>query len=548
MLKKYITVLVVVGLSILFLSLMSEPTFKEKIKWASHLVGLDFTEDEIELMEEGVKENLDDYIKNRSYHIDNGTAPVLEFDPFPEGHLFSKGNNELNINIDLSTPFPSDSSLLAYYNIRQLASLIQSRKITSESLTQFFLRRLKKFDPGLHCVIFYMEERAMKQAQLMDQELAQGKYRGLLHGIPCGIKDLLSTVDYKTTWGATPYKDQNIDYDAGVVTMLENAGAVIIAKLTLGALAWGDVWYGEKTRNPWDTTSGSSGSSAGSASAVSAGLVPFAIGTETLGSIVSPSTVCGTTGLRPTYGRVSRYGAMALCWSMDKIGPITRDAIDAAIVLDAINQPDLKDPHQMYSAFSFDENRDRKSLRVGYIPAMESGDYAFKANDSLTIQTFRDLGYELEVIDFPEFPDIGIILTVEAATAFDTLTTSGLDDSLKRQIANAWPNVFRQGRLVPAVEYLKANRIRRQLIENMNDLMSEYDAIIHPSWNSSGLAITNYTGHPTIVMPNGFREERPTSFSITGKLHGEEAIISLADEFQKATNHHKQHPEWTTIN
>jgi Asp-tRNA(Asn)/Glu-tRNA(Gln) amidotransferase A subunit family amidase len=548
MLKRYITIIIIAGLSLLFLSLVTEPTFKEKIKWAAHIAGVDFTDEEIDLMEEGVEENLSDYKKNRKISIDNGVSPVIEFDPFPSDHMFLQGNNEIDVNIDPNISFPADSSQLAYFNIRQLASLIQNRKISSEALTQYFLGRLKKFDPGLHCVISYMEERALNQARKMDSELAQGKYRGLLHGIPCGIKDLLSTVDYKTTWGATPYKDQHINYDAAVVTMLEDAGAVIIAKLTLGALAWGDVWYGEKTRNPWDTTRGSSGSSAGSASAVSAGLVPFAIGTETLGSIVSPSTVCGTTGLRPTYGRVSRYGAMALCWSMDKIGPITRDAIDASIVLEALNQPDEKDSHQMHAAFTFDENKDKKDLKIGYITSMENGKYAFKANDSLTIKTFRDLGYDLEAVEFPEFPDIGIILTVEAATAFDTLTTSGLDDSLKRQIANAWPNVFRQGRLVPAVEYLKANRIRRQLIEEMNELMSQYDAIIHPSWNTSGLAITNYTGHPTVVMPNGFVEGRPSSFSITGKLHGEEAILLLADEFQKTTDHHLQHPEWTTIN
>ena len=525
--------------------MIQDVSIKERIKAAAYLAGIEFTDSEIELMEEGVNEDMQSYLSNRDISLDNGVAPVLEFDPFPEGYKFPDGPNQVQIKANLNIQLPQDSSQLSYFSITELAGLIQNKSISSVDLTRFFLNRLKKFNPELHCVITYMEERAIHQAQKMDAELAQGKYRGLLHGIPCGIKDLLSTSDYKTTWGATPYKDQMIPYDAGVVEMLEDAGAVIVAKLTMGALAWGDVWYDEKTRNPWDTTRGSSGSSAGSASAVSAGLVPFAIGTETLGSIVSPSTVCGTTGLRPTYGMVSRYGAMALCWSLDKIGPITRNALDAAIVMDAINLNDARDPHQMPASFSFDENKKVETLKVAYIPSMENGTYAFKQNDSLTINQFRSLGIKMEAIEFPDFPDIRFILAVEAATAFDSMTTTGLDDSLKRQIANAWPNVFRQARLVPAVEYLKAQRIRRNLIEEMNELMSEYDAIIHPSWNSSGLSITNYTGHPTIVLPNGFREGRPTSFSITGKMHGEEAIILLARAFQQSTDHHLQHPEWT---
>lgn len=540
--NRQLSSILIILAAIIGISFIHEPTFSEKIRYAGSLIGIDYTDTEIELMEDEVKQMVKTIEENRTTSLDNGISPVLSFDPRPEGFKIPQGNSNLQISIPEHIMLPKDSIELAYLSIPELASLIRSGQITSVGLTEFYLSRLKKHDPQLHCVITYMEDRALAQANKMDKELAEGKDRGLLHGIPCGIKDLLSTKDYKTTWGAKPFKDQFIPYDATVVEKLETSGAVIIAKLTMGSLAWGDVWYGEKTRNPWDLNSGSSGSSAGSASAVSAGLLPFAIGTETLGSIVSPSTVCGTTGLRPTYGRVSRYGAMALCWSMDKIGPITRNAQDAAIVLHAINGPDQKDPHAIPAPFTYSDLTDVTSYKIGYVKSHFDRDYAMKANDSIALSRWRALGLQIEAVELPDFPSIGLILDVEAATAFDELTTSGLDDSLVRQIANAWPNVFRQARLVPAVEYLKANRLRRILIEDMHKLLSEYDVIIHPSWNSSALSISNYTGHPAIVIPNGFREGKPTSISMMGKLYGEEALIHVAKLFQENTDYHLQHP------
>jgi len=412
-----------------------------------------------------------------------------------------------------------------------------------------YLKRLKKYGPVLQCVITLTEDLAMKQAKQADEDIASGKYRGLLHGIPYGAKDLLAVKGYKTTWGATPYKDQMIDVDATVIKKLEEAGAVLVAKLTMGALAWGDVWFGGKTRNPWDTTKGSSGSSAGSASAVSAGLVPFAIGTETWGSIVSPSTICGVTGLRPTYGRVSRYGAMALSWSMDKIGPICRNAEDCAIVFNAIYGLDSKDQTLFDIPFNYNPEINLKRLRIGYLKNDLEKDSAFKKQDSLTIETFKKLGAKLIPIELPKIPvnDISFILSSEAAAAFDELTRSNRDDLLVRQIKNAWPNVFRTHRFVPAVEYINANRVRFQLIQEMAKLMKEVDLYIAPSWEGDNLLLTNLSGHPCVVVPNGFSEDgTPTSITFIGNLFDEGKIIAVAKAFQNATDFHLKHPSLTS--
>ncbi len=339
-----------------------------------------------------------------------------------------------------------------------------------------------------------------------------------------------------------PYKEQRLDYDAAVIEKLDEAGAVLCAKLTLGALAWGDVWYGEQTRNPWDTSRGSSGSSAGSASAVAAGLLPFALGTETLGSIVSPSTVCGTTGLRPTFGRVSRYGAMALSWSMDKIGPICRSAEDAAIVFNAIQGKDERDPFTFEAAFNYNDEFDPKTLSVGYIASDFERDYPFKEQDAEALQTLKKLGYKLVPLKLPDLPDLRMILSAEAAAAFDELTRSGRDDLLVRQIRRAWPNVFRAARFIPAVEYIQANRLRTQLIADMDKLFKQVDVYVNPSWASSSLSITNYSGHPCIALPNGFRNGRPTSITFTGKLFGEAELLRFAKDFQDATDFHEKRP------
>lgn len=379
----------------------------------------------------------------------------------------------------------------------------------------------------------------------MDYEIQAGKYRGLLHGIPFGVKDLLSTKDYKTTWGSVPFKDQMINEDATVISKLEDAGAVLCAKFSMGELAWGDVWFGGKTRTPWDTSKGSSGSSAGSASAVSAGLIPFSIGTETYGSIISPSTVCGVTGLRPTYGRVSRTGAMALSWSMDKIGPICRTAEDLAIVFSAIIGADNKDQTIYNVPFIYNPDIDLKKLRIGYLKNDFDKQYDFHKNDSIAISVLLKLGVELIPIKLPEFPvnDLAIILSAEAAAAFDELTRSNKDDLMVRQIKNAWPNSFRASRFIPAVEYINANRIRYLLIQEMNELFRNIDLYIAPSWEGDNLLLTNLTGHPAVVIPTGFMDDNtPASITFIGNLFDEGKIVALAKAFQDATDFHKKHP------
>jgi Asp-tRNA(Asn)/Glu-tRNA(Gln) amidotransferase A subunit family amidase len=377
-------------------------------------------------------------------------------------------------------------------------------------------------------------------------ELKRGRYRSLLHGIPFGIKDLLATKDYNTTWGAVPFKDQMILADAVVLERLEEAGGVLVAKLSMGALAWGDVWFGGMTRNPWDTTQGSSGSSAGSASAVSAGLVPFAIGTETWGSIVSPSTVCGTTGLRPTYGRVSRTGAMALSWSMDKIGPICRTAEDLAIVFEAIEGPDGVDQTLYDVPFNYSHEIDYTKLRIGYLKLDFDKDYPFKKNDSIALAKLEELGAVLIPIELPDLPvnDMSFILSAEAAAAFDELTRSNDDDLLVRQIKNAWPNSFRSARFIPAVEYINANRLRYILIQQMQKIMEGIDLYVAPSWEGDNLLLTNLTGHPCVVVPNGFSEDgTPTSISFIGRLFDEGKLIAFAKKYQDSEKFHLIHPE-----
>lgn len=538
------------GLACISIGLVIGFQFTEKeitkghIEKAAALFDLEFTEAEIDSMYDGVKENQADFHEmHTEYSVDNSVAPALQFNPWPQDYKPPTGNTQPRFIIPTDIEMPDNMDDLAFYTVSELAGLLRGGKISSVNLTKFFLDRLKKFDNQLHCVITLTEERALKQAAQADREIQNGQFRSVLHGIPYGAKDLLAVSGYKTTWGAMPYKDQVIDMDATVIQNLDAAGAVLIAKLTLGALAWGDVWYGEKTRNPWKPTTGSSGSSAGSASAVSAGLVPFALGTETLGSIVSPSTVCGTTGLRPTYGQVSRHGAMALSWSMDKIGPICRSAEDCAMVFDVIRGSDQKDKSAIDVPFDYASDMDIKGLRVGYLKSMEDGNYGFKSNDSLALEKLRNAGVTLVPIELPDYPPIGFILTAEAAAAFDELTRSNQDDLLVRQIKNAWPNAFRTARMVPAVEYIQANRLRSKLIEDMHDLMQDVDIYLNPSWSSSSLRITNMTGHPCVVVPNGFRNETPTSMTITGQLYGEADILAFAKMYQEITGHDEAHPE-----
>ncbi len=378
-----------------------------------------------------------------------------------------------------------------------------------------------------------------------DAEIAQGIYRGPLHGIPWGAKDLLATRGIRTTWGATPYQNQVFDEDATVVQRLEAAGAVLVAKLTMGALAWGDVWFGGKTRSPWNTDEGSSGSSAGSGAATAAGLVGFAIGTETYGSIVSPATACGVSGLRPTFGRVSRHGAMALCWTLDKIGPMCRSVEDCALVFDAIYGPDGHDVSVIDAPFAWPQRADFAKLRIGYVQSEFSADNPTQSQNAAALDVLRRLGAELVPIELPTYPmeAAQIILWVEAAAAFDELTRSGDDDLLVRQGEDAWPNRFRAARTIPAVEYIQANRLRTLAMRAMDDLMADIDVVVSPSLGNADRWLTNATGHPVVVTPAGRRENGlPATILFTGRLFDEATLLAVALAYQEATAFHLDHP------
>lgn len=469
------------------------------------------------------------------------------FHPAPPGMKISTKKEKIYWDIPLRVELPAKRNELAFYSIMELASLIVNKKISSVDLTRFFLDRLKKWDDSLEAVITLTEELAMKQAKQADDEIKAGIYRGPLHGIPYGLKDLFAVKDYKTTWGSTPYKDQVLDIDAYVYKKLRDAGAVLCAKLSLGALAYNNKWFGGETKNPWNLKQGSSGSSAGSAASVVAGLLPFAIGTETLGSIVSPSSRCGATGLRPTFGTVSRYGAMVLCWSLDKIGPICRSAEDASIVYAYIHGTDGNDPSAIRHTFNYTGKADFSTLRVAY------AENFFKrlnpdAPEWKVLDTYRSLGASLKAIQFPDsamYPVnlVNIILNAESAAAFDELTRSNRDDLIERQDRDFWPNSFRAARTIPAVEYINANRYRSQLIKKMNDFMKNYDVLIVPSFAGRQLSMTNLTGHPVVCMPIGFNQQgSPLSITLVGNLYAEATILAAAKAFQEKTEHHKQHP------
>jgi Asp-tRNA(Asn)/Glu-tRNA(Gln) amidotransferase A subunit family amidase len=518
---------------------------------AEQVSGLEFTQAEREQMLEGVNDLLEDFAEMRAVPLDNSIAPALHFDPRPAGFDYCPRPRRFRPSRPMPVEAPSNLEELAFLPVTQLAQLIRTRKISSVALTEMYIERLKRHDPTLHCVITLTEERALAQARRADREVSAGVYRGPLHGIPWGAKDLLAVRGYPTTWGATPFKEQHLDIDATVVNRLDDAGAVLVAKLTMGALANGDVWFGGKTRNPWDPEDGSSGSSAGSASSVAAGLVGFAIGTETRGSILSPCTRCGATGLRPTFGYVSRYGAMALSWSMDKIGPICRSVEDCALVLDAIAGLDGHDGTVIDMPFSWEADRDPRELRVGYIrsafedrPEEEDRQQWYEHN-LRSLEAVRALGIDLVPLELPAIPisAIGFILVVEAAAAFDDLTRSNTDDTLVRQDDRAWPNRLRSHRAVPAVEYIQANRVRRIAMQEMDRILAGIDVYLSPTFGNN-LRLTNLTGHPAVVVPNGFRADgTPTSITFCGNLFRDSETMLLARAYQKATEFHLRHPE-----
>ena len=515
------------------------------IKQAQKIIGLDFTDAEADTMLLDLERRRKSYAALRNLNISNSVAPALNFNPLPAGYRFPDQANYFKVSAQQNIKLPADREKLAFFTITQLAGLIQSKQISSVELTRFFIERVKKYDPVLLYAVSITEERAMKQARKADAEIAAGKYRGLLHGIPFGVKDLLATKDYKTTWGSVAYKDQKIDMDATVVTRLENAGAVLIAKMTLGELAMGDVWFGGKTKNPWDLKRGSSGSSAGSASAVAAGCLPFAIGSETLGSIVSPSTECGTTGLRPSFGRISKHGAMALSWSMDKLGPIARSVEDCAIVFNAIQGVDGKDLSAIAAPFNYTSQvgTSLKGTRIGYIRSEFKLKYSNSSNDSITLIKLKELGAELIPFELPALPygDMLIVLSAESGAAFQELSLSNRDDLLVRQDKNAWPSGFRSAHFIPAVEYIQANRARALLIEQLNQKMKDIDLFVAPSFGMN-LRATNLSGHPCVVLPNGFRNGLPGSITFTGQLFGEGKLLRVAQAYQKATVFNQNHP------
>jgi len=515
------------------------------ISGAETLIGLEFSPAEKDSMIQNLTNHRNSFERMREQKLENSTAPALYFNPLPHGFVPDQVQKAYDWGLPKEVALPVKDNDIAFLPVSDLSILIKTKKISSEKLTRIYLDRIKNYADTLQCLISLMEDEAIKSAKAMDAELAQGKYRGPLHGIPYGIKDLLAVKGTKTTWGAMPYKDQVIDETATVVEKLEEAGAVLVGKFTLGALAMGDVWYGGVTKNPWNLKQGSSGSSAGSASAVSAGLVPFAIGTETLGSIVSPSTRNGVTGLRPTFGRVSRNGAMALSWSMDKIGPISRSALDNGIVLAVINGFDEKDKSTIAASLNYDAKKSIKNLKIGYFAPFFEGDRA-TVHDKRVLEELKGMGFELHPLELKTSVDPSsmlISLYVEGAAAFDEMTRLDQDDLLVAQHRNAWPNLFRSSRFIPAVEYIQANRFRNILIEEMHVLFSEYDVIVTPSFGGNQLAVTNLTGHPALCMPNGFLENGgPVSITFLANLFDEEKLIMLGRAYQENTEWQKKRP------
>lgn len=531
---------------VLWARVQEAPITAEVLAEAEKLAGLEFTPEEREMMLEGLNQRLEAFQRLREVHIPNGVGPAVAFDPQPPGVPLPTATGPSRRSRPVVTR-PASLEEVAFWPLTRQAELIRTRQVSSVELTQMYIARLRRHAPTLECVVTLTEERAMVSAHRADRELATGRYRGPLHGIPWGAKDLLSVAGYPTTWGAKPYEDQTIQEDAAVVRKLDDAGAVLIAKLTLGALAMGDVWFGGKTRNPWNLEQGSSGSSAGSAAATVAGLVGFAIGSETLGSIVSPSTRCGASGHRPTFGLVSRAGAMALSWSMDKLGPICRSAEDCALVLEAIHGADGVDPSARDVPFAWDVGQRLSTLRVGYLKDAFEADHATKEFDDAALEAVRALGIDPVPVKLPDqYPlaSIRFLLTVEAAAAFDQMTREGRDDLLVRQDESAWPNSLRQARMVPAVEYLQANRIRTMLMGSVHAALSGVDVFVTPSFGGNVLLTTNLTGHPTTVVPSGFRDDgTPVSISFVGQLWGDAACLRLAKAYQDATGFQERRPE-----
>ena len=528
----------------------------EMLAEAQRICGLEFSADELERIAARLNRpgGRPDVGTLRAANLGNSVQPAIVFNPVPPGMTLPAERRPMR-RAEVAVAMPSSDEELAFLPVTHLAKLVETRQVKPSELTALYLARLRRYDPTLHCVVSYTEEISRRQARQADEEIAAGIYRGPLHGIPWGAKDLLAVRGTRTTWGASPYRQQTIDTDATVYTRLTEAGAILVAKLSMGALASGDRWFGGRTRNPWNTEQGASGSSAGSGAATAAGLVGFAIGTETRGSIISPSTRNGVTGLRPTFGRVSRYGAMALAWTLDKIGPMCRSAEDCALVFEAIRGPDGRDNTVLDVPFNWDAEADLAGLRVGYLrssfdeeaveedpqnPQRAARERQTVANNRSALDTLRGLGVALAPFDLPDVPTaaIGFIVGTEAAAGFDVATVNGELDSMRAAPEESrWPDSFRASRFVPAIDYLQANRLRMQIIEQVHEALGDLDLFV-----GSDLGLTNFTGHPEISMPGGFYEGSPTSLRFTGKLFGEAEMLRLAHAWQAATDYHLQHP------
>lgn len=555
---------------------------KETIACAEEIAGVSFTDEQRAMMVDNLKRQSAASAALHKALPSNALAPALTFDPVPPGVTLPKRLTApvKAVAARARVPImarPQSLEELAFAPVSVLSTLVQRRRVKSLELTNMYLARLQRFDPQLHAVISLTEDRARRMARAMDEELARGKYRGPLHGIPWGAKDLLAAKGYRTTWGAGPFKEQVIDEDATVVQRLDAAGAVLVAKLTMGELAQGDVWFGETTRNPWWPAQGSSGSSAGPGSAVSAGLVGFAIGTETLGSISSPATRNGVTGLRPTFGRVPRTGAMALSWSMDKIGPMCRAVEDCAFVLAAIQGPDGLDRTVRAVPFVWDAARDPRALRVGYFKAAFDAPERnsatpprvvrpAKAADDNALAVLKRLGIELIPVEVPDV-DTSIstlILNAEAGAAFEDITIDGRVNQMVQQHAFAWPNTFRAAQFIPAVDYVNANRARMKMMQAWWELFRKVDVIVTPTGGTNQLTATNLTGNPAVILPHGFvesgplqrppgapadsipqpspRPQVPVSLTFLGGLFDEARVLTVAKAFQDATDFHLRRP------
>lgn len=525
--------------------LPKDPIDLEVLKAAGLVAGVDFTDQHRKAILGSVRNSRKELNGMRSTSIPNEVYPAMLFQPAGKQPGSSKEARAITAKIkDLKVPESDDD--LAFLTVNELGHLIRTKQLKPSDLLERTINRIKKYAPALRCVITLLEDQARAEAQKADREIARNYYRGPLHGIPYGIKDLFAVKGAPTTWGAEPYRNQVIDTDAEVVVRLREAGAILVAKTSVGALAYGDVWFGGLTRNPWNPKQGASGSSAGSASGVAAGLFPFAIGTETLGSIVSPSQRCRVTGLRPTFGRISRYGAMALSWSMDKVGPIARTAEDCAIVFAVLCGADPKDPTAVDRPFNYRSIPDLSKLKVGILGA-DPLDEDDVPNDLLpAIAALRTAGVKVKAIQLSPPPaGVDTVLTVEAAAAFDTLTRSGDVDLMKGSL---WPPIFRAAMFTTGVDYVQALRRRTELMEKFEREFADFDLILAPERAGTALITTNLTGHPQLYMPMGLNKEgKPFGCSIIGRLYEEDQVLGAAHLIQQAINAHRLRPEMTEV-